>query len=84
MLAIRGEGQVFAAVVVKYFSSWIISKGARKEKNQVSLRFDKKARLISNGTQTTIFVKYPIFRKAQPFFFRVLQIITNKFNCTVL
>ena len=26
--------------------------------------------------ETTIFVKYPIFRKAQPFFFRVLQIIT--------
>ena len=34
------------------------------------LRFDKKARLI-NGTETTIFEKYPIFRKAQPFFFRV-------------
>ena len=34
-------------------------------------RFDKKARLI-NGTETTIFVKYSIFQKAQPFFFRVL------------
>ena len=35
----------------------------------------KKGKLI-NGTETTIFVKYPIFRKTQPFFFRVLQIIT--------
>ena len=41
---------------------------------KIMKRFDKKARLISNGTETTIFVKYPIFRKAQPFFFRVLQI----------
>ena len=45
---------------------------------KIMKRFDKKARLISNGTETTIFVKYPIFRKAQPFFFRVLQIITSK------
>ena len=42
---------------------------------KIMKRFDKKARLISNGKETTIFVKYPIFRKAQPFFFRVLQII---------
>ena len=41
-------------------------------------RFDKKARLISNSTETTIFVKYPIFQKAYPFFFRVLQKITGK------
>ena len=41
-------------------------------------RFDQKATLISNGTETTIFVKYPVLRKAQPFFFRVLQIITSK------
>ena len=44
---------------------------------RIMKRFDKKARLI-NGTETIIFVKYPIFRKAQPFFFRVLQIITSK------
>ena len=52
---------------------------------KIMKRFDKKARLISNGTETTRFVKYPIFRKAQPFFFRVLQIITStaKKNVTI-
>ena len=44
---------------------------------KIMKRLDKKARLI-NGTETTIFVKYPILRKAQPLFFRVLQIITSK------
>ena len=40
---------------------------------KIMKRFDKKARLIINGTETTIFVKYPIFRKEQPFFFGVLS-----------
>ena len=44
---------------------------------RIMKRFDKKARLI-NGTETIMFVKYPIFRKAEPFFFRVLQIRTSK------
>ena len=44
---------------------------------KIMKRFGKIVRLISNGTETTIFVKYPIFRKVQPFSFRVLQIITD-------
>ena len=36
VLAARGRGEVFAAIVVKYFSRWIVRKGTRKKRTQTT------------------------------------------------
>ena len=33
---------------------------------RIMKRFDKKKARLINGTETTIFLKYPVFRKPQP------------------
>ena len=67
MLTARGGGQVLAAVVMKYFSRWIISKGTRiKQTKQLNFSFHSP----NNNQQLSLFTHQHIFEQNSRFHIR--------------